>query len=92
MVTQIIANSNPWEIARVTGADRHDSRAALEKLGFKILDKAGYLFYSVEPPNGWTMSSMNVFWTAIRDERGVVQGEQYFDNESSNREAFINLD
>ncbi len=84
-----VAESEQWLIAcQVNHAG--DSRAPLEKLGFKVKRKKDELFYEVEPPKGWTKSTSG-YWTTVCDETGTERLSQFFKGASYDYCAFVNI-
>lgn len=62
----------------------------LEAMGFVVLEEHDNLFYSVQPPTGWTKETQG-YWTYVKDENGNERISQFFKGAFYDRDAFLNF-
>ena len=76
-----------WSIAK--NADYGDSRKGLEALGFSIL-KESKLFYSVNPPEGFTKSTEGD-WTSVFDAAGKKVLMSFYKSNPWDADAYMHF-
>ena len=87
-----VAESEKWLLARKENMrnDQQSVRGKLEAMGFVVLEDHDDLFYSVQPPDGWTKETQG-YWTTVKDQSGNERISQFFKGAFYDRDAFLNF-
>ena len=87
-----VAESEKWLIARKENAwdSKMSVKERLEEMGFVVLEEHDDLFYSVQPPEGWTKETQG-YWTTVKDQEGNERISQFFKGAFYDRDAFLNF-
>lgn len=62
-----------------------------EKMGITILKEVDDLLYSVQLPEGWSMSSTELYWTTVFDDKGRERITYFYKALFCDRDAFTNF-
>lgn len=89
-VTQrIVAESDKW-LLTWKSRDRENVKAKLEEMGFTSIEVYDDLFFSVQPPEGWTKETIG-YWTTIKDQDGNERISQFFKGAIYDRSAHLSF-
>lgn len=89
---RVVAENEQWLVARKENGwnSKMPVKERLEELGFTVLEEHDDLFYSVQPPEGWTKETQG-YWTSIKDQDGKECISQFFKGAFYDRDAFLNF-
>ena len=89
-----VAESASWLVARKMNRMASDDNRAvkdiLTELGFTAIAEHDDLFFSVQPPTGWTKETQG-YWTTVKDADGKERISQFFKGAFYDRDAFLNI-
>ncbi len=85
-----VASTQPWMIAKRSLGQTQSSQTTLERLRFTEIKEDDDLFFSCQPPPGWT-KSVEGYFTTIKDNSGRKRISQFSKIAYGDTEAFLSL-
>lgn len=88
-----MTNDMPYEQRREISAknNKEFTKQQYEKMGITILKEYDDLLYVVQLPEGWKMSSDELYWTTVFDDKGRKRIVYFYKAVFCDRAAFTNF-